>query len=92
MQAPPPTGCTGNAPPPAWSPEASPAGDGGAGAALDGALYVLVGGVPAPLRPPTAKASTAALPHAATMWAATLLALRVVMAHEFNFLTRNVQK
>jgi hypothetical protein len=39
MQAPPPAGCTGKAPPPAPSP-----GDGGAGTALVEALVVLVSG------------------------------------------------
>jgi hypothetical protein len=39
MQAPPPTGCTGNAPLPVTSP-----GDGGAGTTLAKGLMVLVGG------------------------------------------------
>ena len=64
MQAPPPAGCTGKAPPPP-SPPVAPPGD-GVGATLDEALVVLLSSVPAPPTPPTAKTSAAAPLHTAT--------------------------
>ena len=58
MQAPPPTGCTGKAPPPL--PPGMPPGEGGTGTTLDEELSVLLGGSSAPATPnPTAKTRAA---------------------------------
>jgi hypothetical protein len=72
MQAPPPAGWTGRAPPP---------GDGGSGATLDEAPIVLLGGLPAVPTPPAAKASAAAPPHNA----AKALPLRFVIVIDSSF-------
>src|ERR1700741_1877664 len=79
MQAPPPTGCTGRAPP--ASPPATSPGDGGAGATLDERLIALLSGLSAPAKlNPTAK-TKAAPPHTA----AAVLPLRFVTAINFSF-------
>jgi hypothetical protein len=75
MQAPPPTGCTGKAPPP-LPPVAPPevVGDGAANTVEEG-LFALLSDAPARSTPhPSAKATTAAPPH----HAAAILALRFI--------------
>jgi hypothetical protein len=74
MQAPPPTGCTGKAPPlpPVALPEV--VGDGAANTVEEG-LFALLSDAPARSTPhPSAKATTAAPPH----HAAAILALRFI--------------
>src|ERR1700677_1551844 len=75
MQAPPPTGCTGKAPPP-LPPVAPPevVGDGAPNTVEEG-LFALLSDAPARSTPhPSAKATTAAPPH----HAAAILALRFI--------------
>jgi hypothetical protein len=84
MQAPPPTGCTGKAPPP--SPPVTPPGDGDAGTTLVEGLIVLVSGRSAPATPnPTAK-TKAAPPHNAAA-----LPFRVVTAPNCSFFSQDAQ-
>jgi hypothetical protein len=76
MQAPPPTGCTGKAPPPPLPPVAPPevVGDGAPNTVEEG-LFALLSDAPARSTPhPSAKATTAAPPH----HAAAILALRFI--------------